>query len=121
MTFMTERLRNSNRRILSACAQNGWLSLHRRKRTRRLRDHLAATLAGLLLLAVSACAIEDPPNCSLAHGGAGNTSQGAVNFNFTQAHVGDTFPLFPRLGMVTNACRAITATCSIYVATGLVT
>ena len=77
--------------------------------------------AGLLALPVRVSAIEDPPNCSLAHGGAGNTSQGGINFNLAQAHVGDTIQVFPSLGMANNACRAISVTGAVYIATGPLT
>src|SRR6266705_2901051 len=78
-------------------------------------------LAGLLALPAHLSAIEDPPGCSLANGGAGNTSQGGINFNLMEAHVGDSVPVFPSLGMVNNACRAINVTGVVYVATGPLT
>ena len=74
-----------------------------------------------LLLSVPVRADEDPPGCSLANGGAGNTSQGGINFNLAIAHIGDTVQVFPSLGMSSNACRAINATGSVYIATGLLT
>lgn len=87
--------------------------------------HRAALLgllcAGLLAFPPRASAIEDPPGCSRAHGGAGSTSQGGLNFNLGQAHVGDTVSVFPSLGMVSNACKAINATGTVYIATGLLT
>src|SRR5438876_513310 len=66
-------------------------------------------------------AIEDPPNCSLAHGGLGNTSQGGISFTLAQAHVGDTVTLIPSLGMAAGACRAINATGSVWIASGRLT
>src|SRR5437899_1515793 len=81
----------------------------------------ALVLGGVLALAARALAGEDPPGCSLANGGAGNTSQGGINFNLTQAHVGDTVQVFPSLGMVANACRAINVTGAVYIATGRLT
>jgi len=72
----------------------------------------------LLAFSTAALAVEDPPNCALAHGGLGNTSQGGLNFGVNIAHVGDTVSLFPALGMVSNACNCINATGSIYIATG---
>ena len=74
-----------------------------------------------LILAARVVAVEDPPGCSLANGGRGNTSQGGINFNLAQAHVGDTVQVFPSLGMVSNACRAVSVTGAIYIATGLLT
>lgn len=69
----------------------------------------------------SALAVEDPPGCSLANGGAGNTSQGGINFSLAQAHVGDFVPVFPSLGMASNACKAVNATGVVYIATGPLT
>ena len=76
---------------------------------------------GWLALPAQVSADEDPPNCSLAHGGAGSVSQGGINFNLAQAHVGDTVPVFPSLGKVTNSCKAIHVTGTVYIATGLLT
>ena len=78
-------------------------------------------VAGLLLLSLLARAEEDPPGCNLSNGGAGNTSQGGINFDLTVAHIGDTVQVFPSLGMSSNACKAINATGSVYLATGLLT
>ena len=75
----------------------------------------------MLALSPNASGIEDPPNCSLANGGAGSVSQGGINFDLPQAHVGDTVPVFPSLGKVTNSCKAINATGTVYIATGLLT
>ncbi len=75
--------------------------------------------AGLLIWPLCLRAIEDPPGCSLFNGGLGNTSQGGINFNPTEAHVGDVVPVFPSLGMASNACRAINATGTVYIASGL--
>lgn len=66
-------------------------------------------------------AIEDPPNCSLANGGQGNTSVGGLNFALSQAHVGDTVSVFPNLGMVVGACKSVNTTGAIYIATGHLT
>lgn len=82
---------------------------------------LGVVLALLATAPVSTRAVEDPPGCSLASGGAGNTSQGGVNFNLLQAHVGDAVPVFTSLGMANRACRAINATGVVYVATGPLT
>jgi len=78
-------------------------------------------VVGLLALPANVRAIEDPPNCSLANGGAGNTSQGGINFQETQAHVGDIVHIVPSLGMVNSACRAVNATGSVWIATGRLT
>ena len=75
----------------------------------------------LLGMPVRVSAIEDPAGCSLASGGLGNVSQGGLNFALAQAHVGDAVPVFPSLGMASNACKAINATGSVYIATGLLT
>lgn len=75
----------------------------------------------LLAFSTSVLAIEDPPGCSLANGGEGNTSLGGLNFLVSRAHVGDTVSLFPVLGMVSNACNSINTTGSIYLSTGLLT
>src|SRR5436853_552955 len=82
---------------------------------------LICCLFATLSLATRLSATEDPPNCSLANGGAGNTSQGGINFNRSQAHVGDTVGVFPNLGMSANACRAINATGTVYIASGALT
>ena len=82
---------------------------------------LSLLFAGLLVLPSPVRATEDPPNCSLAHGGAGSVSQGGINFNLAQAHVGDTVAVFPSLGKVTNSCKAINVTGTVYIATGLLT
>jgi hypothetical protein len=67
-----------------------------------------------------------PPGCDKASGGQGNTSTTSVNFNYHQAHLGDTVQVFPMVGMVGpqypqtgGACEAINATGSIYIASGL--
>lgn len=75
----------------------------------------------LLSLSTAAMAIEDPPNCSFANGGEGNTSFGGVNFTVDKAHVGDTVSLVAVLGMISNACKAINATGSLWIATGHLT
>ena len=80
---------------------------------------LFAVIALALQSAVQAA--EDPPGCSLSNGGLGNTSQGGINFGLKQAHVGDTVRVFPNLGMVAGACRAINSTGSVWIATGLLT
>src|SRR5438045_922212 len=90
------------------------------------RQSVFSALVGVAMAAVLAAplgvrAVEDPPNCSLPNGGLGNTSQGGINFNQTFAHIGDTVQLQPSLGMVANACRAVNATGSVYIATGLLT
>src|SRR5215472_8228736 len=82
---------------------------------------VAAAAATALVAPSTVRAIEDPPNCALADGGAGNTSQGGINFNITEAHVGDTVSVFPSLGMALNACQAVNATGAVYIATGLLT
>src|ERR1041385_713501 len=110
---MTKRDRSSNGSNLSARGQVPWLSPHACKFSHELWVRLVARFTGLLL-AASAYAIEDPPGCSQASGGLGNISQGGINFNLSQAHIGDTVPLFPSLGMVSNACKAINATGSVY-------
>ena len=82
-----------------------------------LTTRLSLLVVCLLALPAGLPAIEDPPGCSLANGGLGNTSQGGINFNLDgQAHVGDTVPVFPSLGMVAGACRAINATGSVWIA-----
>lgn len=78
-------------------------------------------LAGVIGLPVQVSAVEDPPGCSLANGGAGNTSLGGINFNLAQAHVGDTVEVFPSLGMAPNACKADRVTGVVYIATGVLT
>lgn len=75
----------------------------------------------LLTISTAALAVEDPPNCSLANGGLGNTSWGGISFNVSQAHVGDTVSVFAVMGMVSNACSAINATGSLWIATGHLT
>src|ERR1041385_2606263 len=75
----------------------------------------------LCLLTSDLGAIEDPPNCSLEHGGAGNISQGGLNFDKSVAHVGDLISVFPNLGMAAGACRAINATGVVYIASGPLT
>ena len=93
--------------------------------TARIRNHIpyfaCLAFAGLLLLPSRLRADEDPPGCSLAGGGTGNTSQGGINFALADAHVGDTVQAFPSLGMSSDACKAINATGSVYIATGLLT
>lgn len=66
-------------------------------------------------------ATEDPPNCDLSNGGAGNTSQGGINWAFGQAHVGDTVAVVPSFGMSLTACSADSVTGSVYIATGFLT
>src|SRR5439155_10108985 len=91
----------------------------------KLQKLLAANLGLLVVLSLalpaSVRAIEDPPNCSLANGGAGNTSQGGINFPVMQAHLGDTVTIVPSLGMSPGACRATNATGSVWIASGLLT
>src|ERR1041385_1232695 len=77
---------------------------------------MSLLVVGLLALPANVQAIEDPPGCSLPNGGLGNTSQGGINFTFNQAHVGDSVPVIPSLGMVAGACRAIHATGNVYIA-----
>ena len=85
-----------------------------------LKMTLTLTTLMALALPVSLQANEDPLGCTYPPA-AGNTSQGGLNFYFSQAHVWDTVQLFPALGMVQNACRVLNATGSIWVATGLLT
>ena len=99
--------------------QNLTVKLLNSKNRARYRGSLL--VAGLLLMVARVSAIEDPPGCSLPNGGLGNTSQGGINFNLPQAHVGDVVPVFPRLGMVDRACKAINVTGVVYVATGPLT
>lgn len=75
----------------------------------------------LLGFSTAVMAVEDPPNCSLENGGLGNTSVGGINFVLGQAHVGDTVSVFPGMGMVVNACKALNATGSVWIATGHLT
>src|ERR1043165_587615 len=84
---------------------------------------IGLTAAAALVLPANVRAIEDPPGCSPSSGsgGLGNTSSGGIDFNFSQAHIGDTVQVLPRLGMVANACRAINATGAVYIATGPLT
>ena len=82
---------------------------------------IGLVVVGWLALPARVSASEDPPNCSLAHGGAGSVSQGGINFDLPQAHVGDTVPVFASLGKVTNSCKAINVTGTVYIATGLLT
>src|ERR1051325_8451985 len=78
-------------------------------------------LLALLLSLARVNAIEDPPGCSLQSGGGGNTSVGGINFNLSQAHVGDAVPAFPNLGMASSGCRAVNVTGVVYIATGPLT
>ena len=87
----------------------------------RARDLGCLLTVGLLMSLGRVSAEEDPPGCSLANGGTGNTSQGGLNFTLAQAHVGDAVPVFPSLGMVAGACKAINVTGVVYVATGPLT
>lgn len=75
----------------------------------------------LLCFSTAVLAVEDPPNCSLANGGQGNTSFGGVSFTLPQAHVGDTISVVATLGMIVDACKAINATGSIWISTGHLT
>ena len=77
--------------------------------------------ASLLAFAETAKAIEDPPGCSVAHGGLGASSQGDINFSLAQAHVGDTVSGLASFGMLANACKATNVTATIYLATGPLT
>src|SRR5258706_4437761 len=80
----------------------------------------ALALATLFSLSThSVLADEFPPGCSKPDGGQGNTSTTGINFNFHQAHIGDTVQLFPTLGMVIGGCQAQNATGSVYTANGL--
>ena len=65
----------------------------------RARDLGCLLTVGLLMSLGRVSAEEDPPGCSLANGGTGNTSLGGLNFTLAQAHVGDAVPVFPSLGM----------------------
>ena len=78
-------------------------------------------ISWLLILPARLSAVEDPPGCSFVSGGMGTTSQSGLNFELAQAHLGDTVRVFPSLGMVSNACKAINATGSVYIASGLLT
>src|SRR5712671_3528844 len=60
-----------------------------------------------------------PPFCDKASGGQGNTSTSTINFQYNQAHLYDTVQVFPVLGMVRDACEAMNATGSVYIASGL--
>lgn len=75
----------------------------------------------LLTLPSRVQAIEDPPGCGLANGGNGSSYQSGLNFVLTQAHVGDSVPVFPVFGMVNGACRAVNVTGSVHIATGPLT
>jgi len=75
--------------------------------------------AGLIAVTTQTSrADEFPPLCSKADGGQGNTSTTGLNFNFAQAHIGDTVQLLPTLGMVIGACQAQNATGTVYIASG---
>ena len=87
----------------------------------RVRQLVCLLSLGVLLSQPPVSAVEDPFGCSLANGGSGNTSQGGINFNLPQAHVGDTVGVFPSLGMVGTGCRAVNATGEVYIATGPLT
>ena len=82
---------------------------------------LSLLVALVLALPVNVNAIEDPVGCTFPPGGAGNTSQGGINFNLAQAHVGDTVQVFPSLGMSQNACRAVGVTGVVFTASGPLT
>src|SRR6185436_3025100 len=87
----------------------------------RLATLLSLLVVWVLALPARAPADEFPIGCSLSGGGLGNTSQGGINFPISQAHVGDTVTVVPSLGMVLNACQAINATGSVWIATGRLT
>src|SRR6185436_5566322 len=87
----------------------------------RLATLLSLLVVWVLALPARAPADEFPIGCSLSGGGLGNTSQGGINFPLNQAHVGDIVPVVPSLGMVLNACQAINATGSVWIATGRLT
>src|ERR1051325_4840857 len=94
------------------------VTVHNRHRRRAV----VCLLAGLFTLtATRVRAVEDPPGCSLESGGQGNTSAGGLNFDKVIAHVGDTIRVFPNLGMVSNACRAVSVTGTVYIASGPLT
>ncbi len=76
-------------------------------------------LVSLLMLPARVRATEDPPGCIWTS--PQNPSQGGINFNVAQAHIGDTVQLFTSLGMQWGACRAINATGSVWIATGRLT
>ena len=73
-----------------------------------------AGLIGLLACSLkhpfSVQAYEDPPGCSVINGGNGASYQSGLNFNLTEAHVGDAVPVFPMFGMEYGACRAVNVT-----------
>lgn len=77
--------------------------------------------AGMNLYFASPSTTEDPPGCDFSQGGQGNTSSGAMNFFFGQAHVGDSVSVQPRFGMISGACSASSVTGSVYIATGFLT
>src|ERR1041385_2344181 len=101
-------------------------------RSRKTPKKFSLTHAGrrAVEVAMAACSFslpsivqadEDPPHCSVAGGGLGNTSECSLEFQFDQAHVGDEVPISVSFWMVPGACSASQLTGSLWVGTGWVT
>jgi len=92
------------------------LTMNPLKLKRFVQQFVCLMFMALMVFQARVRADEFPPGCSLASGGLGNTSAGGINFNLPQAHVGDTVPVFPNLGMVSGACQATNASGVVYIA-----